>query len=407
MLNQKELLNFFCKSRNYFYTALFICLLSTIHAQNSNDIFLQNGSFEGSPQCCQAPNGWVDCGHKGETPPDIQPALGNGNTPLFSVTKIAFQGNTYLGMVVRENETYERVAQRLIKPLLKGKCYSFSIYLCRSDTYLSASNKDKPSDLKQFTEPVILRIWGGEAYCNQKQLLAESPLVDNTDWKKFEFEFEPKYDLNYLELEAFYKTPVLFPYNGNILLDNASHLSIIPCPADSSYSKYKKDKERNKQKNTVIVSKPKENQKPKTPATDVANSGKKPKERILKYLDNTKVTVGQVFKIEKLYFETDSATFKVESYAVLDELYDYLNKNTKIRVEIGGHTNNKCAEKYCERLSLLRAEAVKLYFVEKGIDPKRMLCKGYGGKNPVASNSTKDGRQLNQRVEIKILSIAG
>ncbi|HEX5625805.1 MAG TPA: OmpA family protein [Saprospiraceae bacterium] len=382
---------------------LFFCLTGLdASAQHPNDILLQNGSFEGIPTCCQAPNGWVDCGFKGETPPDIQPALEAFNKPLFTVTKTPFAGSTYLGMVVRENDTYERVSQRLIKPLLKGTCYSFSIYLCRSETYLSASNKMEPNNLKQFTEPVILRIWGGEAYCNQKQLLDESGLIENTVWQKYEFEFEPKFDLHYIELEAFYKTPVLFPYNGNILLDEASHMTVIPCPADPEYAMYK---EKSRQKNAGVPSKAKEKNKNgsvpngNTPARD------KPREKILK--DLNKATVGQTIKIEKLYFETNSDTMTTESFTVLDEVYDYLNKNQKIRIEIGGHTNNRCSEEFCARLSLRRAEAVKKYLVSKGITDNRIQCKGYGGKNPVASKSTKEGRALNQRVVIRILSVGG
>lgn len=383
----------------------FISMVSSqwIYGQNENDIFLQNGSFEGTPACCIVPMGWTDCGFKGETPPDIQPALNDYNQPFFNVTKKAIEGNTYLGMVVRENETYERVSQRLIKPLLKGHCYTFSIMLCRSDSYLSASNKNEPTNLKQFTSPVILRIWGGEAYCNQKQLLAASPLVENTDWKKYEFEFQPNSDLSYFELEAYYKTPSLFPYNGNILLDDASHITVIPCPMDPSYKQYKTDKEK-AAKNNLQDTNPTKNYAKKTPPAK--NDKPKTREKILN-LDKAKMSVGQVFKIEKLYFGTDSAVINPESYAVLDEVKDYLNKNKKIQIEIGGHTNNKCAEKYCERLSLDRAEAVKQYLVENGIDGNRITTKGFGGRSPVASNSTREGRQLNQRVEIKIVSIAG
>ena len=108
-----------------------------------------------------------------------------------------------------------------------------------------------------------------------------------------------------------------------------------------------------------------------------------------------------------MYFETDSAVIKHESFEVIDELLEYLQNNKKVRIEIGGHTNNKCSEKYCERRSLLRAEAVKAYLVDKGVDANRINCKGYGGKNPVASNSSVEGRRLNQRVEIKILSLSG
>ncbi|MBK8954587.1 MAG: OmpA family protein [Saprospiraceae bacterium] len=392
----------FNPDQRFFTTIVCWFLCGFLFAQQPQDIFLQNGSFEDIPDCCKPPAGWQDCGFKGETPPDVQPALDDSNRPFFNVTKTAFAGNTYLGMVVRENDTYERVAQRLLKPLKKDHCYSFSIYLCRSDNYLSASNRNEPDKLKEFTQPILLRIWGGDAYCHQKQLLAESPLIHNTDWKKYEFEIEVKQDMWYFELEAFYKTPVLFPYNGNILLDNASHLSVIPCPSDAvAYAAYKKES----QKTANGSSKVKENVKPKTQTSTPTNSSK-PKQRILKYLDN-KMAVGQVFKIEKLYFETDSATIKQESFEVLDELLEYLHKNKKVKIEIGGHTNNRCSEKFCERLSLERAEAVKEYLVENGIDPIRIMCKGYGRKNPVASNSTVDGRKLNQRVEIKILSITG
>jgi hypothetical protein len=199
------------------------------HAQTWDTIKLVNPSFEDLPQCCKPPKGWINCGFERETPPDVQPALDLQNNPFFNVTKKAFAGNTYLAMVVRENETYERVLQKLTIPLQAGKCYSFSIMLCRSDTYLSASNKNSPTDLKQFTSPVVLRIWGGGADCNQKQILAQSSLIENTYWERYDFQFEPESELSYFLLEAFYKTPSLFPYNGNVLLDDASDILEIDC----------------------------------------------------------------------------------------------------------------------------------------------------------------------------------
>ena len=154
-------LGFFCLGFGY-----------ALDGQQAQEIFIQNGSFEDSPKCCDPPTAWENCGFKAETPPDVQPALDDANRPLFNVTKTAFAGNTYLGMVVRENDTYERVAQRLLQPMKKDVCYTFSIYLCRSETYLSASNRKEPDKLKEFTQPILLRIWGGDAYCHQKQLLA-------------------------------------------------------------------------------------------------------------------------------------------------------------------------------------------------------------------------------------------
>jgi outer membrane protein OmpA-like peptidoglycan-associated protein len=82
-------------------------------------------------------------------------------------------------------------------------------------------------------------------------------------------------------------------------------------------------------------------------------------------------------------------------------------ENGKIVIEVGGHTNNVPPDEYCDRLSTARAKAVADYLAAKGIDPKRVLFKGYGKRKPVASNTTPEGRVLNQRVEIKILSLGG
>lgn len=150
------------------------------------------------------------------------------NKPLFGVIQQAYEGDTYLGMVVRENGTYEKTSQRLVHPLKKGRCYSFSIMLCRSDTYQSGT-RFNTNTMIDYTEPVILRIWGGEGFCHQKELLTSSSLIENTDWKKYEFEFKVNSDLNFILLEAFYNEPAEFPYNGNILLDDSSDIYEIDC----------------------------------------------------------------------------------------------------------------------------------------------------------------------------------
>ncbi|MFZ1516699.1 MAG: OmpA family protein [Saprospiraceae bacterium] len=381
------------------------CSSQLLMGQNDTSmIVLINGSFEGTPQCCNPPAAWIDCGFRSETPPDIQPQV-PGMEPLFKVTKTAYHGSTYLGMVVRENETYERVGQKLSSPLKKGRCYAFSIYLTRSLEYKSASNTGS-MELKPFTTPVILRIYGGEGYCNQKELLAESEPVANSDWKRFDFEFKPKSDMAYFELEAFYKTPVLFPYNGNLLLDNASNIKLIPCPEDKKkYLAYKNEKaaiEASEQKSqtAILGSAEKIKSTPESPNVSI-----KKQQKILKELDKSKVKVGQTIKIEKLQFPADSFKINANSFPVLDEVYDFLKTNPKITIEIGGHTNGQPSHEFCDRLSTNRAKAVRDYILAKGIAEERISYKGYGKRQPVASNSTKEGRLLNQRVEIKIISI--
>ncbi len=197
-------------------------------------IRLDNYSFEDTSRPGKAPKGWYNCGDIHfplETPPDIHPMDNSSERNNFGVTQKAFHGNTYLGMVVRENESWESVAQKLEKPLSPASCYSFSIYLCKSGIYESGlRSKDGVVD---FTTPIKLKIWGGNSYCDKGQLLAESPLVKNTDWQNYTFNFRPKKQYDFIILEAYFHTPTISVPNGNIMLDYASPIMLVPCGAEN------------------------------------------------------------------------------------------------------------------------------------------------------------------------------
>ena len=122
-------------------------------------------------------------------------------------------------------------------------------------------------------------------------------------------------------------------------------------------------------------------------------------------LDASNIKVGQVVRINNLYFQADSTDITPKSKPVLDEIYLFLQENSGIVVEIGGHTNNIPSDEYCDRLSTERAKHVAEYLIKRGIDKNRISYKGYGKHKPIASNSTSAGRKKNQRVEMKILSI--
>ena len=126
---------------------------------------------------------------------------------------------------------------------------------------------------------------------------------------------------------------------------------------------------------------------------------------VLKELDAATLAIGQTLRIEQLFFDADSSSIKNASYKVLDEVYDFLSKNDGIVIEIGGHTNGLPDHAYCDRLSTARASSVADYLYDKGISKERVLAKGYGKRQPIASNGTVEGRIKNQRVEIKILQI--
>ena len=133
-------------------------------------------------------------------------------------------------MVTRDNDSWESVSQELSLPLKAGQCYSFSLEISRSERYLSPSRLYE-GDQKQhnYTRPVVFRLWGGYGYCGTAELLAESTPVNNSPWKTFTFKLSPKANYRYITFEAFYKVPVVFPYNGHILVDNCSQIIQINC----------------------------------------------------------------------------------------------------------------------------------------------------------------------------------
>jgi outer membrane protein OmpA-like peptidoglycan-associated protein len=127
--------------------------------------------------------------------------------------------------------------------------------------------------------------------------------------------------------------------------------------------------------------------------------------RILPELNASQLQNGQAVRMEQLQFEADSTNLNETCMPVMNEVFDFLEENGAIVIEIGGHTNSTPTDEFCDRLSTARAKAVATYLIGKGIDPKRVLYKGYGKRKPVTSNTTAEGRKKNQRVEIKIVSL--
>lgn len=114
--------------------------------------------------------------------------------------------------------------------------------------------------------------------------------------------------------------------------------------------------------------------------------------------------VGESFILRNIYFDFDKATLRPQSIEELDHLYQFLVNNPTAIIEISAHTDRIGSYEYNINLSKRRAQAVVDYLINKGIDSKRLIAKGYGFTKPLATNLTEEGRQLNRRVEFKILS---
>ena len=102
----------------------------------------------------------------------------------------------------------------------------------------------------------------------------------------------------------------------------------------------------------------------------------------------------------KVLFDINSAEVKSEAYPMLIESVLILKKNPNLKVEIDGHADKTGTAEYNITLSKKRAEAIKDFFVSRGIDPQRLTTHGNGFSKPAASNKTKEGRAKNRRVEL-------
>lgn len=168
---------------------------------------LKNSSFEGSPGASTLPVDWLPC-QLGSTP-DIQPGY-------WLVTLPPSDGKSYLSMVCRY-DSWEACQQKLLSPLLMGKCYQYTIDLANS-----------PNFARTFGSVTQLRIWGGAQSCKQTELLWESGPVTKTEWQRYLVELSPKEaSYHFLILEVYYVKKS--PYQGNILVDNLKYKQELPC----------------------------------------------------------------------------------------------------------------------------------------------------------------------------------
>ena len=100
-------------------------------------------------------------------------------------------------------------------------------------------------------------------------------------------------------------------------------------------------------------------------------------------------------------FEVGKAVLLPESRDILQDVAQSLIANPEVKVEVAGHTDNTGPRALNERLSTERAEAVKAFLVEHGVEADRMVVHGYAWDQPVASNKTASGRAQNRRVELR------
>src|SRR5436305_155457 len=104
---------------------------------------------------------------------------------------------------------------------------------------------------------------------------------------------------------------------------------------------------------------------------------------------------------QQIHFQPNRAKILSDSFDVLREVAQAI-KDAPVAVRIEGHTDNVGKRKENITLSQARADAVKEYLVQEGVESKQLKSVGFGPKRPIAPNATKAGRTLNRRVEFRI-----
>lgn len=117
-----------------------------------------------------------------------------------------------------------------------------------------------------------------------------------------------------------------------------------------------------------------------------------------------RVETKQIVILDKVKFETAKAVIRPDSYELLNEIAEVIIRNPQAgRVQVEGHTDSQGRAAYNMDLSKRRAEAVREYLIDKGVDPERLIAKGFGLERPVDTNKTPAGRARNRRVEFVLI----
>lgn len=122
----------------------------------------------------------------------------------------------------------------------------------------------------------------------------------------------------------------------------------------------------------------------------------------LSNVDVTELSEGDALVLQNIQFEYNSAELSADSQTGILILADFLQRHPHLNVELAGHTDNVGSETYNLKLSDERAQSVRQALIGQGIDPARMISKGYGSSKPIMPNDSEENRAINRRTEMII-----
>lgn len=329
----------------------------------------------------------------------------NNGIPLnYSGSQEPYEGDGYAGIIVdiisldsttEKPPIYREYIQcKLLNSLEYNKKYSIQMFVSLADKSWYTNNKIQvnfsKTELKQ------------DFYFTPKRAfnLNDLEMIENfgdKDWYKLEGEYLAKGGERYLTIGNFeyYSEGILRNLD---FLDKESH-PYIYLYLDNISLVLKKEVKQVIELDSLIKN---ENLTGDNKNTSTIGEDK------IKDIQNSKSILDEININEKIIFEDitfqlgKSELLKI-SYPILDSLLISLTENTKIELEIIGHTDNIGDRKSNQKLSVERAKTVYSYLIAKGVSEERLSYKGMGNSVPIDTNKTEEGRSKNRRVEFKIL----
>jgi OmpA-OmpF porin, OOP family len=127
-------------------------------------------------------------------------------------------------------------------------------------------------------------------------------------------------------------------------------------------------------------------------------------DQMVKYVMDDKAAIDKAkwFNFDRLLFDIGKATLKAESQEQVDKTAAILKAFPKVKIKIGGYTDNVGKAASNMKLSAERANTVMAALVAAGIDKGRLEAEGYGAEHPAASNDTEEGRAANRRIAVSV-----
>jgi OmpA-OmpF porin, OOP family len=138
--------------------------------------------------------------------------------------------------------------------------------------------------------------------------------------------------------------------------------------------------------------------------TEISVPSKGVEVRLVQYLNDPSAQVSETqwFDFDRLLFDTGKSTLQPASQEQLGNMAAIMKAYPGVKIRLGGYTDNTGDAEQNRKLSQDRADNVMAAMTTLGVDPGRMDAKGYGADNPIADNSTEEGRQKNRRISLRV-----